>query len=361
MRRSGFSQATDRNVNIDALRAIAVLMVLGRHLPTFPFWTKIGWAGVDLFFVLSGYLISGLLFSEFKETGSLKVGRFYIRRGFKIYPPFYFFLAVTIPAAIIWPGLTPHPVNSVAVAVEMLFVQNYFVGVWGHTWSLAVEEHFYLALPLLLWIMQKRERSSDPFRRLPLLFVIVAPAVLVLRLVAGSAHQYATYLFPTHLRMDGLLFGVLLGYYRHFQRETFAEIARSGGALCLTLFSIGTLFVFPLENPIMHTAGFTMLYLGFGFLLARVVDISPGPIAALVVNPLSRIGLRSYSIYLWHVIVARMMPPSPGPLGFALYVACSITLGIAMAKLIETPALAIRERFFPAPLRPKPIVELVTA
>lgn len=111
----------------------------------------------------------------------------------------------------------------------------------------------------------------------------------------------------------------------------------------------------------MHTAGFTALYLGFGFLLARIVDVSSGPIAALIVNPLARIGLRSYSIYLWHYAVARMMPPSPGFLWFALYVACSITLGMAMARLIERPALEIRERFFPTRVREETAVELVTA
>jgi peptidoglycan/LPS O-acetylase OafA/YrhL len=340
-----------RNANIDALRAVAVLMVLGRHMEAFPLWTKVGWAGVDLFFVLSGFLIAGLLFAEWKEHGSVDVGRFYIRRGFKIYPAFYFFLAVTIPAAMFWPRLTQHRVTAASAAAEVLFVQNYFVGVWGHTWSLAVEEHFYLVLPLLLWILHRRDRSADPFRLLPVTFMIVAPVVLVMRICAGSVHDYRTYLVPTHLRIDSLLFGVLLAYYRHLQPGTFARIAGSRGALCVTLFSIVLLFVFPLENPIMHTAGFTALYLGFGFFLARVVDLTPGRIAASVVNPLARMGFRSYSIYLWHFGVARMMPQLPGcpRLTFALYVAVSITLGIAMAKLIELPALQIRERFFPSP------------
>jgi peptidoglycan/LPS O-acetylase OafA/YrhL len=339
-----------RNANIDALRAVAVLMVLGRHMGTFPFWTKIGWAGVDLFFVLSGFLISGLLFAEWKEYGSVNVGRFYIRRGFKIYPAFYFFLAVTIPATMFWPRLTQYRVSAASVAAELLFVQNFFLGVWGHTWSLAVEEHSYLALPLFLWILHKRDRSADPFRLLPLIFMIVAPLVLTMRICAGSAHDYRTYLVPTHLRIDSLLFGVLLAYYRHFQPGTFAKIGKSRGALCMTSFSIVLLFVFPLENPIMHTAGFTAVYLGFGFFVARAVDLTPGRIAAPVVNLLARMGFRSYSIYLWHFGVARMMPQLHGcpRLTFALYVAVSVALGIAMAKLVEMPALQIRECLFPS-------------
>src|SRR5258706_12209135 len=93
-----------RNQALDILRGIAILIVLGRHLfflPTdlpppadlfFRTWIRCGWAGVDLFFVLSGFLVSGLLFQEFARNGNVAVSRFLIRRGFKIYPAFYVFL-----------------------------------------------------------------------------------------------------------------------------------------------------------------------------------------------------------------------------------------------------------------------------
>src|ERR1035441_4294981 len=91
---------TRRNTNLDALRGIAILMVLGRHAGLavdylhatnpFTFYTmRIGWAGVDLFFVLSGFLISGLLFADYSQWGRIHLKRFYIRRGFKIWPAFY--------------------------------------------------------------------------------------------------------------------------------------------------------------------------------------------------------------------------------------------------------------------------------
>src|SRR5215831_18752084 len=85
-----------RNAQLDALRAIAVLLVLGRHLPFFPLWIRVGWTGVDLFFVLSGFLISGLLFREYKATGGIRIGRFLVRRGFKIYPAYYLFLTGSV-------------------------------------------------------------------------------------------------------------------------------------------------------------------------------------------------------------------------------------------------------------------------
>ena len=84
-----------RNKRLDILRCIAVLSVMILHGNIWPFFGNIGWVGVDLFFVLSGFLISGLLFSEYKTRNSISFKRFFIRRGLKIYPAFYFFLAVT--------------------------------------------------------------------------------------------------------------------------------------------------------------------------------------------------------------------------------------------------------------------------
>src|SRR6266536_4891341 len=136
-----------RNRNLDALRAVAILLVLGRHFGYFRLWDQVGWAGVDLFFVLSGFLISGLLFAEWKQRGSIGIARFYVRRGLKIYPAFYAFLAMTAVAGSVWPGFTPAPLTRAHALAEMLFLQSYWMGIWGHTWSLAVEEHFYIALP----------------------------------------------------------------------------------------------------------------------------------------------------------------------------------------------------------------------
>ena len=106
-------------------------MVIWNH---YPFMRTIGvgtWIGVDLFFVLSGFLISGLLFSDIKETGTVHLGRFYIRRGFKIYPAFYAFLVIT---ALLSPAIR----HTNHYWPEFLFLQNYFPRVWGHTWSLAI-------------------------------------------------------------------------------------------------------------------------------------------------------------------------------------------------------------------------------
>jgi peptidoglycan/LPS O-acetylase OafA/YrhL len=88
-----------RNKRLDILRCVAVVLVLGRHGVIDGVWKETGWAGVDLFFVLSGFLISGLLFSEYKKKQSIDLPRFFIRRGFKIYPAFYLMLLTTFLVA----------------------------------------------------------------------------------------------------------------------------------------------------------------------------------------------------------------------------------------------------------------------
>jgi len=211
---------------LDLLRFIAVFLVVARHshprivefepsaLYDYLKWG--GWTGVDMFFVLSGFLVSGLLFNEYKKTGDLSVGNFLVRRGFKIYPAFYAFLLATL----IWEWSTGQYVSLRTYLIEGLFLRNYFNGVWGHTWSLDVEEHFYIFLPLMLLVLHKVWKS---FNSLPAVFLVVAVVCLVLRLNLDSAdvrplisrYEY----FQTHLRIDSLLFGVLISYYYHFFPE----------------------------------------------------------------------------------------------------------------------------------------------
>src|SRR6266851_2933114 len=90
-----------RNPALDALRGAAVLVVFSRHI-AFPIIGRFGWVGVDLFFVLSGFLVSGLLFREFQRTGHVQPGRFLIRRAFKIYPQFYFMIGLSVACSAGW-------------------------------------------------------------------------------------------------------------------------------------------------------------------------------------------------------------------------------------------------------------------
>lgn len=122
---AGPSTQSRRNTNLDALRAIAIFLVLGAHSGYRGLWEKpwarAGWAGVDLFFVLSGFLVSGLLFIAYKERGRIDCSHFYIRRGFKIWPAFYVLMVVGVLSDLVVRGRFV----SAGLLPEIFFVQNY--------------------------------------------------------------------------------------------------------------------------------------------------------------------------------------------------------------------------------------------
>src|SRR5215831_636275 len=232
---------------LDILRGLAVLLVLGYHHDASRLWNLCGWMGVDLFFVLSGFLVSGLLFSEYQESGQIGVKRFLIRRGLKIYPAFYFLLALTILARLLRGAM-----SWTVAAQEALFVQNYGHQFWGHTWSLAVEEHFYLTLALVVALTVRRSQmgtcGGQAFRFLPHIILAICIATLVGRILTVlyvrpyTANMVAD---PTHLRADGLAFGVLLSYLYHFHHERLKGFVtrHASGIFLLTLILIAPGFI----------------------------------------------------------------------------------------------------------------------
>jgi peptidoglycan/LPS O-acetylase OafA/YrhL len=363
--------------NLDTLRAIAVILVLGRHGIGGPeLWKEVGWVGVDLFFVLSGFLISGLLFAEYNNIGRINYRRFLIRRGFKIYPAFYGMIFATF----VFQLAKHEQIRWLAYLPELLFYQSYASErMWDHTWSLAVEEHFYLILPLLLSVILVARASrnvADPFRLIPLIWSIVAVSCLFgryyLAYVLKQTYDWGSIVFPTHLRIDSLLFGVFLGYLHHFRPHLLSQISTSRwqSRLGLTLAAailLSACIFSTFYSPFMMSFGLTALYLGFGIVLVLSIYANPRPIkwgwaaswVSAMLNVLSWIGMYSYSIYLWHLLVARhcasplrLLWPNIGPTGlFWGYILLSIGVGIALGKLIEYPALHVRDRLFPAPSR----------
>jgi peptidoglycan/LPS O-acetylase OafA/YrhL len=351
-----------RNTNLDALRGIAIFMVLGRHAGLavdylhatnpFTFYTmRIGWAGVDLFFVLSGFLISGLLFSDYKQWGRIHLKRFYIRRGFKIWPAFYTLIAVGLLIDAVMPG---HHVTTKGLLPELTFFQDYFFGIWGITWSLAVEEHFYICLPLLLLLMIRRNPQS-PFAALPWVFAAIAVFCLACRFWVGWSQDgninFYSCVFPTHLRIDGLMFGVLICYFKRYQPRVFDWMASWPGSWVVIAAAVALLSMFPVESRHMHTWGFTVLYIAFGFVVAKTVAFEGARPVRMLSSLLARIGVYSYSIYLWHMFfVWKVLPHFHIARPMLLYwttVVGAILFGIAAAKAIEIPALHVRDRLFP--------------
>jgi peptidoglycan/LPS O-acetylase OafA/YrhL len=311
--------------------------VLGHH-SIFPdqgvwgAWRRGGFCGVDLFFVLSGFLVSGLLFREFQKTGSMQVGRFLTRRAWKIYPAFYALLA-----AAVFLGASGTQLFS-----EAMFVQNYTAGYFGHTWSLAVEEHAYILIPLLLLGC-----SRTGFRELPRIIVAIMVTLLAARCInAARPFDPYTHQFASHLRLDGIFFGVLLSYFWTFYDHSWCDRYR------LPLAAVGLAlmappFIWEIEHtPFLYTAGYTLQTLGSGAILLAVLSLPP------TTNSLAKrvgtVGACSFSIYLWHTVVLNLsLNLGQNWTSIAIYFLGSVALGLVMAKVVEAPALMLRDKVSP--------------
>lgn len=358
---------------LDVLRALAILLVLCAHMlpkgsgyPA-PLSTLVdisrhlGWAGVDLFFVLSGFLVSGLLFREHQRFGRVHLGRFLVRRGFKIYPALY----TVVLAYFVYHQLLGNPGEGGELYADALFIGSYVGTALCGTWSLAVEEHFYLFLALVVHLLQRR-RVAQPFAPLvplALLLVVVCTGLRVWTQRSQPDFTNLTHHYATHLRMDALMFGVLLSYLYHYHAASLVPwLARWRGlVLVVSLLLLLPALVLRLgASPFLSSYGLTMLYCGFGGLVLLTAVAAPGTV------PLSRrpwvlaIGRDSYSIYLWHMEVALHVWPMlqaalPSTVAttrlFAdpfVRVGGAVLFGRLMAFLVEAPFLRLRERYFPA-------------
>lgn len=356
-----------RNWTLDCLRLVAVLVVIWHHqlgseaVTALPGLWRVtvrgGWVGVDLFFVLSGFLVGGLLFQEQVRCGGIDWQRFLIRRGLKIYPAFYVLLAV-----VLLPLILHHELPAWRrILGEVFFLQNYLGGLRDHTWSLAVEEHFYLLLTaLVVWLAWRNRGRSDPFTAIPGIFVGVAVTCLGLR-IATALYAPQTLQGPyvwTHLRLDALAFGVLLAYAAQFHGPVLGRCLE-GRRLWLVVAGILLLlpaYLLPAETGqgLLRTLGYTTNYLGAGLLVAiaatRAREIPPRWLGWA-----AWIGTYSYSIYLWHMeVIRRLYGKLHLEWGWSSWTTAgcclvgSLIAGIVLGRCVEWPVLWWRNRVFPA-------------
>ena len=217
----------------------------------------------------------------------------------------------------------------------------------------------YILLPLLLFFMLRKSLvgDTDPFRKLPLIFLWVAIFSLGVRVVHAvlvQPYSYFTHLFPTHLRLDSLSFGVLLSYWYRFHSDRFGSLVNRTRRL---LFPISMLLIMPAfildqANIITYTIGLTSFYLGYGgFMIALLqIPLTMKGVSGWLLKGLSYIGKHSYPIYLFHILIMSQLQKRQllnGWLGLALYFFSSIAFGILISKLIEFPVLHLRDRIFP--------------
>ncbi|MGL2966301.1 acyltransferase family protein [Flavobacterium sp. XGLA_31] len=358
---------------LDFLRGIAILLVLLCHIRISPYTSTMGWIGVDLFFVLSGYLVSGLLFKEYLKFGHIRPKLFLIRRGFKIYPIYYLFY---IPYLLIILLIPSHTFSWKGFLADMTFTQNYITG-WGYayyaSWSLAVEEHFYFGFSLLLWLaiqknwFQLKDHSKrNSFVRFIITIFFVC---LGLRIVLNLCYpNHPTQLFTmTHLRIDSLLMGVLIGYYSYLRPEVLTHFFETQKRWLYAVIFLGlcwTPFIKATDSFFAMTFGFTLIYLAFGSLLLSFLQLQninrtlDSLFTKPIVNGISRIGYCSYSIYIIHTLMVSVSYSifkrlhldinEHQILFFIPTVTASVSVGMLMTYKIEKYFLQIRNRYYPA-------------
>lgn len=348
-----------RNLGLDILRFIAVLLVVFRHLEPWERDSSLikivqtgGWVGVDLFFVISGFLISSLLFKELSQTQSVELKRFLIRRGFKIYPPFW---VSTIFSILIFKWVEQGP-SLQQIFTEILFLQNYLNGIWLYTWSLAVEEHFYFGVALVFWAL-KQFNVSKSIKFLPWICfttLFVGAFLRYIQIPRTGPYFYFMYAFSTHLRIDSLCFGVLLAYFFHFKKwgQNWGPFASAVGVF-LGIALLAPAFIFYIEqHQWVLIWGATLFYIGSGFILLGALKIQNSKMKWL--RFIGILGGASYSIYLWHMPVRIWLIPwifrkfglSGATLNMWLYVIGSFVVGWIMHCLIEKPVLRLRDKIY---------------
>ncbi len=336
-----------REIELDFLRGLAILLVLDFHAPVhwmssplallgFP---NFGWAGVDVFFVLSGFLVGGLLVKEWRLKGRIDGKRFLIRRGFKIWPQYYVFLGLML--------LTHHRTLH-DLWGNLLNVQNYVGGI-PHTWSLAVEEHAYL---LLVVCLAMAARAKLRIRTLGMGFAAASVAVVAGRLILIE-HGYEV-VNRTHTRIEGIFYGVLLAMLYHYRPATFQRLQSRPWVWVLAALGAVTFFRLQGGAPWAVSLGWDaadLLGVALLMLLYRP-RFSERPLPYRFV---AWIGVYSYGIYLWHVAVlapcaavAAHLPHWLAPVWLAVApVAGGICLGVVFTRLVELPALQLRDKLFP--------------
>ena len=356
------SASLKRHIELDFVRGIALLMVMVYHfhghdrLITWDPWRTMasgGWAGVDLFFVLSGFLVGGLLMREWKSTGSIDGWRFLKRRAFKIWPSYYTFILVAAVFHV-------HPLRTF-LWQSLLNVQNYYITSMGHTWSLAVEEHFYLGAAAFLGLW-----AAARWNHRALIAVCLAVAFVVEVARAHAARHGILYYPYTHMRIDALLLGVVLAALQQFEPKLFHRLREFWPVwmICVVL-ALAELY----NHPVWDYSPWVVTAVDWGSAAALLWLSRPGGDRqrSLPYRAVARLGIFSYGVYLWHISVLRpvdwVVRHTPGvaaerAVSTLLPYVLAIAIGVIMTRAVELPALRLRERLVP-PKTPEPRIPTV--
>jgi len=289
-----------RIASLDGLRALAILLVLSSHLMA-SFTARLpylGNFGVRVFFVISGFLITTILVAEFEKTETINLKRFYFRRTLRIFPAYYFYISVIFVCKIL--GIYQIPLADFGSALT--YASNYFPTVsWelGHSWSLAVEEQFYLIYPGLIVLLGLKK-----IRRVLIFVVLTAPLIrmLTMYLFYDGGNFSLWLVFAFHTNMDALAIGCLLAFYRKrlHADKNYQKFLNSPVAFISLPLIISAVFYHPEAYLFLFTLGWTILNLAIVLGIDWLISNNDGGFGKLFnLAPIKYIGVLSYSIYLW--------------------------------------------------------------
>jgi peptidoglycan/LPS O-acetylase OafA/YrhL len=354
---------------LDHLRALAIVMVCLFHyrLRIFghPEWVttyaKFGWTGVDLFFVLSGFLISSQLFATIKAKERINYNVFFVKRFFRIVPAFWVVTAMYFCLPFFREKEALPPLWRLLTFTQNIRLNIGVRGAFSHAWSLCVEEHFYLALPLTLIILQRLKLVKTGAWLLAILFI---GSCLLRRYSWGHFYEpyvnndaarllwYQFVYYPTYNRLDGLLAGVSIAAVYVFVPNLWSKISRYGNALLVTSLLILTAAYFVCydeQSYLASVVGFPLVAIGYGTMVMGAVSPS-----SFLYKRKSRvtalIATLSYGVYLTHKGVTHMTQQAAANLGLdingnVVLVLCAVTcllFAAALYLIVERPFMRLR-------------------
>jgi len=365
--------ASGRLHGLDHLRALAIILVLFFHYKVYyglPAWldgfSAFGWSGVDLFFVLSGFLIGDKLLREIGRTGRISFKGFYLNRGLRIFPAYFAALALYFSFAEVQEGRALQPLWKFLTFTQNISIDLY-ANTFSHAWSLSVEEYFYLTLPALLYFLFfTRIQNKALYIVLGLLGLgillryaiwveFVDPLQGTMRLRAALKHIY----YPTYTRLDGLIVGVAIAAILNYQPRLWRWITKRGyffllaglGLLVASYVLFGGNVLSPAFSSLATTLiGFPLLSIAYGCLV--VAALSPSCfLHRFQFGPSAALATLAYAIYLVHKMTNHWLNKNLGNFVTLekeqLFVVCLVAAvagGLLLHLAVEKPFLMLRDR-----------------
>lgn len=338
---------------LDSFRGIGVIWIMCAHFFGTISFFRFGWISLEVFFVLSGFLITKVLLGSLNSTGYFR--NFYIRRALRIFPVYYLFIGVFFLALFIYTPNDTHQYLRSNWPYYFVYLQNFLFVFKGleptnylsHLWSLAMEEQFYLFWPVTVFLIRDRNKLKK-------LLVVVIILVFITRIIVWYkwGYRFETYHCNTFTRIDTIAFGCLLGC--GFSYKDLSKTIRSLIiVVCIAVFPAGILLFkdFFFTNPLFATVGYSAISILTIFFIEYFIN-EKTKFHFLKTNWLiNYIGQISYGMYLFHLPVYFIVSSRsglPNSLNGIMSLLISFLMAAISYRLYETPFLNLKKKYQPS-------------